>query len=173
MAEPVNVGFIYSTTDPTGSPLSITPVAWVTFWVNTTNGEIRVWNGSAWAGPDVGASGGIWIIAPFIKGTISEASMQVLVHIPTELITIPATAGNLTKAKAKVAATGTTTFTIHKNGGSSFGTIVWSASGTLGAITVGSATSFDPAEDDWLEIIGPETPDATLAHIGISLHATR
>lgn len=167
----MSIGWNFATAD-TEIP---TPwVAFKTYWVDVSTGTIKVWNGSSWDQiAPTAVSGGIWIMAPYIKGVITEANMECLVHIPTEPITIPSTATNKTKAKAKVAATGTTTFTMHKNGGASFGTIVWSAAGTLGAVTVASSVSFDPSSNDWLNIIGPATPDATLANIGISVHAER
>lgn len=81
----------------------------------------------------------------------------------------PASAPN-SYAVASVAATGSTTITIYKNG-SSFATVVFSASGTTGAFTQSSSTSF--AAGDILEIQGPSSADATLANIGITLQGYR
>lgn len=70
-------------------------------------------------------------------------------------------------ATAKTAATGSTTFTFKKNG-SSFATVVFSGSGTVGAFTLSSTTSFN-GTSDILEIDGPATADATLADFTLLL----
>lgn len=72
-------------------------------------------------------------------------------------------------AKSNTAATGETTFTILKNS-VSVGTIVFSASGTTGAFTVGSDITL--AADDVLEIQAPNSADATIAGIMITLLGT-
>lgn len=73
-------------------------------------------------------------------------------------------------AKAGIAATGSTTLTLKKNG-SSIGTLIWSASGTTAALTFASAVSFAVADIFTLE--GPASADATLANIRISLKGSR
>lgn len=75
------------------------------------------------------------------------------------------------RLKAQTAATASTVFTIRKNG-SSIGTITVAASGTTGTfVTTGGATSF--AIGDTLEIKCPDSPDATLANIGITFKGAR
>lgn len=81
-------------------------------------------------------------------------------------VTFPSGAAGST-AVAKTAATGSTTFTFKK-GGVSFATIVFSASGTVGAFTLASTTSFN-GTSDVLEIDGPATADATLADFTLLL----
>ena len=71
---------------------------------------------------------------------------------------------------AQVAATGSTTYTLAKNG-TSIGTIAWAASGTVGTISVTASTSF--AAGDILSLTGPATADATLANIAVTLAGTR
>lgn len=71
---------------------------------------------------------------------------------------------------AGVAATGSTTFTIKQNG-TSIGTIVFSASGTTGAITFSADVFF--AVNDVITITGPATADATLADIAFNLFGSR
>lgn len=66
-------------------------------------------------------------------------------------------------AKALVAATGSTTVTIKKNG-SSIGTVVWSAAGTTGTVDITTATV---ADGDHITFHAPATADATLADITI------
>lgn len=70
-------------------------------------------------------------------------------------------------AKAVVAATASTTFLI-KNNGTQIGTIIWSASGTTGAVTI---TTAGVTAGDNLTIHGPATPDATLADLSFLLRA--
>lgn len=73
-------------------------------------------------------------------------------------------------AKATVAATGSTVFTINKNG-SAAGTITFSAAGTVGAWLSTGAQTY--AAGDILTILAPNTPDATLANIGFTFVGTR
>lgn len=72
---------------------------------------------------------------------------------------------------SNVAATGSATITVKKNG-VSFATFAWSASGTTATVTISSTTSFNGTSDT-LSIAGPATADATLADIGINLAGTR
>lgn len=108
---------------------------------------------------------GIGVFAP---GVGSNA--QVLLYIKLDRATIfPASAPN-SYAVANTAATGSTTYTFKKNG-SSFATVVFSASGTTGAWTQASDATFAPG--DILELDGPATADATLANVGITLQGYR
>lgn len=72
------------------------------------------------------------------------------------------------QCKAVTAATASTTLTIRKNG-SSIGTMVFAASGTVATFTVASNVTF--ASGDVLSIIAPATPDTTLANVDITLAA--
>jgi hypothetical protein len=83
--------------------------------------------------------------------------------------TIPASATSST-AKAKVAATGSTTFTILKNG-TSIGTVNFAIGATTGIYTFASAVTF--AAGDYLEIDGPGTADATLSGVTMTIYAAR
>lgn len=65
-----------------------------------------------------------------------------------------------------VAATGTATFSLQKNG-SQFGTMSWSAAGTVPAFAVASDAVF--AAGDILTVVAPGSPDATLADIAFTL----
>lgn len=73
-------------------------------------------------------------------------------------------------ASAATAATGSTTFTLLKNG-VSFATCVFSAAGTTGAFTSASGATF--AATDVLTVTAPASPDATLANISLSLLGSR
>lgn len=106
-------------------------------------------------------------IATFYPGVPGSSQLVMRWQAP-RAVTIPSGATN-SQASAGTAATGSTTFTIKKNG-TSVGTIAWSASGTAGTFTVSSTVSL--AAGDVLTITGPATADATLADIAITLAAT-
>lgn len=74
------------------------------------------------------------------------------------------------QCSAGTAATGSTTVTLNKNG-SSIGTLVWAASGTVPTITFSSSVTFNAG--DLLTVVGPATADATLAAISLTIAATR
>jgi hypothetical protein len=107
-------------------------------------------------------------LATFYPGV--PGNSQLLVRVVTARpVTFP-TSLTGSYAKARVAATGSTTLTV-KNNGSSIGTIVFSAAGTTGAFTF--AAPVTTAAGDVLTIEGPATADATLADISITLVGTR
>lgn len=107
-------------------------------------------------------------IATFAPGVGTNA--QILLRIPvTRAYAFPASA-TLSKASASAAATGSTTFTLTKNG-TSFATVNYAASATTGTWTQASTATF--AAGDVLEIDGPATADASLADVGITLDGTR
>ena len=68
-------------------------------------------------------------------------------------------------AKARVAATAETVFTIKVNG-SAIGTITFAAASTAGVVAISSPTV---AVDDFITIEAPATPDDTLADIVITI----
>jgi len=73
--------------------------------------------------------------------------------------------------KASVAATASAAFDIKKNG-SSVGTMTF-ALGATSATFVTAAGALTLAAGDYLQIIAPATPDATLADVGVVLAGTR
>ncbi|MGY6156647.1 beta strand repeat-containing protein [Paraburkholderia graminis] len=73
-------------------------------------------------------------------------------------------------AKAGIAATASTTFTINRNG-SSIGSFVFAASGTSATFTLSSPVTF--AAGDVIQITAPATADSTLANIAITFAGTR
>jgi hypothetical protein len=75
-------------------------------------------------------------------------------------------------ANASTAATGSTVFDVRKNG-SSVGSITFAASGTTATFTTTSGAAVTFSAGDYLEIIAPNTPDATLKEIGFSLKGVR
>jgi hypothetical protein len=89
----------------------------------------------------------------------------VLTYVCPRAMTIPtALAGSA--AKANVAATGSTTFSLKKNGAAAFGTMIFAPSGTVAALAAATATVF--AAGDILTITAP-TQDGTLADIGFTV----
>lgn len=107
-------------------------------------------------------------VGVFVSG--SPTNGQVLLYLKMDRpCMFPASAPN-SYGIANTAATGTATFTLKKNG-TSFATVVWSASGTSGSWTQSSVESF--AAGDILEIDAPSTADATLANVGITLQGYR
>jgi len=104
-------------------------------------------------------------VAAFVAGKV--ASEQCLILPATERFIIPVGAV-LSKAKFKTAATASTVYTLYKNG-TSFGTMTVAAGATTATFSVTTATVFDPASNDYMEIIGPSTADSTLANGTIML----
>lgn len=107
-------------------------------------------------------------VAVFAPGV--GANNQRLMRIAlARAVKFPASAA-LSQAVASANATGSTTFTLKKNG-TSFATVNFAASASTGTWTQASDATF--AAGDVLEIDGPATADATLADVGITLAGTR
>lgn len=106
-------------------------------------------------------------LSAFYPGVLANSAV-VLRHVAVRAWSLPTNAAG-SALSAGTAATGSTTFTLKKNG-SSIGTAVVSASGTTAAFTV-TATSF--AALDVFTVEGPATADTTLANVAISLLGTR
>jgi hypothetical protein len=104
----------------------------------------------------------------YMPGIGSNSQVLVYAKLGRSCV-FPANAPNAL-AVANTAATGSTTYTFKK-GGVSFATVVFSASGTVGAWTQASDAVFGPT--DILEIDGPATADATLANMGLTLQGYR
>ncbi len=111
-----------------------------------------------------GATGIRYDICTFYPGVPGNSQLILRWQSPRS-VTIVAGATN-SQASSRVAATGSTTFTIAING-TPVGTIVWSASGTAGAFTV--ASQLNIVIGDVLTITGPALSDATIADIAITL----
>lgn len=73
-------------------------------------------------------------------------------------------------ARANTPATSTSTYLIQHNG-TNAGSAVWSASGTIGVVTIGTAISM--SVNDLVSIVSPNVLDSTLANISITLVGTR
>ena len=97
------------------------------------------------------------------------ASAKVLKHVFTRSVQFPS---GLTgsAAKAGTAATAQTDFDIQKNG-SSVGTMRFAAAATTATFIFSSAQTFNAT--DFIDIVAPATPDATLADIAFTLKGTR
>ena len=73
-------------------------------------------------------------------------------------------------AGALTAATASTTLNIQKNG-TTIGTIIFAAAGTVGTFTFTTAITF--VAGDVLSVIAPSVPDSTLALLNLTLTGTR
>lgn len=98
-----------------------------------------------------------------------SASLVLMRYPVPRAITFPASLTN-SRGVAATAATAQTDFDILRNG-VSFGTMRFAASGTTASFIAASQTAF--VAGDVLTVVAPATPDATLAHVGFSLAATR
>jgi hypothetical protein len=120
-----------------------------------------------------GASALVFSAKPFDIGVFAPGvgtNNQKLARVAlARAVTFPASA-TLSQAVASAAATGSTTFTLKKNG-TSFATVNYAASSAAGIWTQASDAVF--AAGDVLEIDGPSTADATLADVGITLAGVR
>jgi hypothetical protein len=125
----------------------------------TTNGLIKVVFGTTVNPYD---------IAFFIPG-VGSNSQKVLRFNADRSFTLPATlTGSI--VTAGTAATGSTVFTLKKNG-SSIGTATFASSGTTATFSFASDVTF--AATDVFSIDGPGTADATLADMAFTFKGTR
>lgn len=100
---------------------------------------------------------------------VPSASVRVTRVPIARAVTFPANfAGSV--GIASVAATASTAFDVRKNG-TSVGTITFAAGATTATFTTSGAVSY--AAGDYLSIVSPATPDATLADPGFVLAGSR
>jgi hypothetical protein len=90
--------------------------------------------------------------------------------VPAVDITIPASP-SLHTGKALVAATNITTFSLRKNG-VQFGTMGFLAGASVPGFTILSDTDFTGGSD-YLTVVGPSSPDPTLALFGFTIYGVR
>ena len=110
-------------------------------------------------------------LGSFMPG-VPAASAIIRIAVP-RAVTLPAGLPNAV-CIGKTAATGSTTVTLNKVSGgttTAIGSLVWSASGTVCAVTFSSAVGL--AAGDIVEEAFPASADATLADIAITLPAVR
>lgn len=107
-------------------------------------------------------------LTAFYPGTIPASALVTRVPF-ARAVSFPAgLAGSV--AIAKTAATAQTDFDVRKSS-VSVGTIRFAAGATSGTFIAASA--FSTVAGDWLSIVAPATPDATLADVGFVLTGTR
>lgn len=107
-------------------------------------------------------------LTAFYPGVPSASAIVTRVPV-ARAVSFPAgLAGSI--GRARVAATGSTVFSVQKNG-ASVGSLTFAASATSATFTAGSAITL--AAGDILSIHAPATADATLADVGIVLAGTR
>ena len=108
-------------------------------------------------------SAGRYVIAGAIPGVPTDGAR--IVHPPLYDIVIAA-GGGLSRCIALVAATATATFTLQKNG-VTFGTMSFAAGAYVATFSIAAQTTI--LTSDYLTVIAPSPPDATLADIGYGL----
>lgn len=111
----------------------------------------------------------IYTIAGQMLAT-QAGSAVLLIHVPTEDIVIPS-AANRSCGQALTAATAEAIFSIRKNN-VQFGTMTVAAAGTVPSFSFPSDTSFIGGTD-YLTVLNPASPDATLALFGFSIWGRR
>lgn len=97
-------------------------------------------------------------------------SAVIAIAVPPVDVTIPSS-GNLSCGKALIAATDDTTFSIKKNG-SEVGTMFVTAGSTIPVFNFPSDVSLTGGTD-YLTVVNPASPDATLASFGFSIVGRR
>lgn len=102
----------------------------------------------------------VYDVGCWIAG-VTTASEIVMGHVAAHAWTLPASFTG-SQWEATTAATAQTDLDVLKNG-SSIGTVRFAAAGTTATFIAASATSF--AAGDVLTVVGPASPDATLANI--------
>jgi hypothetical protein len=100
---------------------------------------------------------------------VTTASV-VLIHLPVPVACTFAAAFAGSYGVATTAATAQTDFDIKKNG-TSVGTLRFAAAATTATFIAASPVSF--AAGDVLKLVGPATPDTTLATLGLTLKGVR
>lgn len=137
-----------------GAWVYVTPVEGWMFY-NRAADVVELYNGADWV------TFRTEYIAAGFAPIVNVASLIVFRHQFVSSVTLPI---NLTGSKfaSTVAATASATYTIRKNG-ASIGTLVWAAAGTVPVVTFAAGVNF--IAGDFLDIIGPASPDATLAGI--------
>jgi hypothetical protein len=111
---------------------------------------------------------GIYDIAQFVEGVWAAAETVLSLNVRRSFSLPAGLTGSY--VDAKTAATASTTITFTHNG-TSIGTAVFAASGTVATLTFASAVTF--AVGDTFEIVGPSTADTTLAGTRFYLMGTR
>lgn len=137
-----------------GAWVYVTPAEGWLFY-NRAADTFELYNGADWV-----VFKAEYIAAGFAP-VVNVASLIVFRHQFVIPVSLPI---NLTGSKfaSTAAATAATVYTIRKNG-ASIGTLTWAIAGTVPAVVFAAGVSF--AAGDFLDIIGPASPDATLAGI--------
>jgi len=122
-------------------------------------------------------------VAIYVAAAQSVASQEIFRYNVRRTLNFPAnfsgTVGGIScisAGSAKTAATGSTTLIVNRiTSGvtTQIGTIVFAAAGTVPTFTTTSGAVQTPSTGDILTIVGPVTPDGTLANWGVTLVATR
>lgn len=111
---------------------------------------------------------GTFVIPAWVTGKI--ASEECLMFPVVEKIAIAAGAAGA-NGRFKDPATASTTYSLLKNG-VQFGTATIAAGASVPTFSVASTVVLDPANNDYLEVVGPATADATLGRGVLNIVAT-
>lgn len=103
------------------------------------------------------------------EGVAAASQIMLKVKLP-RAVSFPASFSGSTVAPADVPATGSTVFSIKKNG-TEIGTLTYGAGSNVGTFYSVGAWSF--AIGDVLTIVAPSVPDATLSGIAVCLKGTK
>jgi hypothetical protein len=114
------------------------------------------------------AVGGLYDFGMFIPGQPAASAMVFQFAVPRAISFPVNLVGSL--ARAGTAATSAASFTLRKNG-SNIGTIDFAAGTATAPFALAGGAAF--AAGDVLEILAPSPQDATLAHVSITLSASR
>lgn len=145
-----------------GAWVYITPVAgWLVY--NRAIGAYERYTGADWS-PFMTE----FVVSDF-RPTVNSASQVVFRHQFVREVSLPvALTGS--KFAAITAATASAVYTIRKNG-ASIGTLTWAAAGTVPAVAFAAGVSF--VSGDFLDVIGPASPDITLAGMTLTFLGTK
>lgn len=104
----------------------------------------------------------------YLEGLMADGE-SLYKYVAQRAFTVPSDTTGFV-ATAGTAATGSTVVTLKKNG-VQFGTITWSASGTVGAWSIPGNTSF--VAGDIMTLAAPATPDTSLRDVIIAMTVNR
>ena len=109
-----------------------------------------------------------WEVVMFMSGVQASASQQLMRYQPSTAVVI---VQGSCYASSGVAFTASKTFVIADNG-TTIGSIVFSASGTTGTVTI-TGTPYTLAAGRVLTITGPASADSTGANMNVTLAGNR
>lgn len=128
---------------------------------DASEGQLLMFDGTVWSPVDNATD------VDFFQPGTTTASQKLLRKLFVRDVTF---FGDFSQsfATADVAATASTVFTVYKNA-SAIGTITFGVGSTTGVLATTGAATVSYAPGDRIVIVGPASPDATLADISVTL----